>query len=158
MSDFTRGIKVYLDSQGYGKGIDELVAKSEEYRKKLTELEKAGKGNTTQADNLRKKLINLQKTEDEYNAKLEETKRILENLSGATYNELFAVRNKLRNQLRDTKRDTAEYRDLLAALIRTEKELKEAHQETTVEIGSRAICSARQPFGSTSTLASYPRL
>ena len=135
MSDFTRGIKVYLDSQGYGKGIDELVAKSEEYRKKLTELEKAGKGNTTQADNLRKKLINLQKTEDEYNAKLEETKRILENLSGATYNELFAVRNKLRNQLRDTKRDTAEYRDLLAALIRTEKELKEAHQETTVEIG-----------------------
>lgn len=135
MSDFTRGIKVYLDSQGYGKGIDELVAKSEEYRKKLTELEKAGKGNTTQADNLRKKLINLQKTEDEYNAKLEETKRILENLSGATYNELFAVRNKLRNQLRDTKRDTAEYRDLLAALIRTEKELKEAYQETTVEIG-----------------------
>lgn len=135
MSDFTRGIKVYLDSQGYGKGIDELVAKSEEYRKKLTELEKAGKGNTTQADNLRKKLINLQKTEDEYNAKLEETKRILENLSGATYNELFVVRNKLRNQLRDTKRDTAEYRDLLAALIRTEKELKEAHQETTVEIG-----------------------
>lgn len=135
MSDFTRGIKVYLDSQGYGKGINELVAKSEEYRKKLTELEKAGKGNTTQADNLRKKLINLQKTEDEYNAKLEETKRILENLSGATYNELFAVRNKLRNQLRDTKRDTAEYRDLLAALIRTEKELKKAHQETTVEIG-----------------------
>lgn len=138
MSDFTRGIKVYLDSQGYGKGIDELVAKSEEYRKKLTELEKAGKGNTTQADNLRKKLINLQKTEDEYNAKLEETKRILENLSGATYNELFAVRNKLRNQLRDTKRDTAEYRDLLAALIRTEKELKEAQQESTAEIGCQA--------------------
>ena len=138
MSDFTRGIKVYLDSQGYGKGIDELVAKSEEYRKKLTELEKAGKGNTTQADNLRKKLINLQKTEDEYNAKLEETKRILENLSGATYNELFAVRNKLRNQLRDTKRDTAEYRDLLAALIKTEKELKEAQQESTAEIGCQA--------------------
>ena len=135
MSDFTRGIKVYLDTQGYGKGIDELVAKSEEYRKKLTDLEKAGKGNTSQADRLRKQLINLQKTEDEYNAKLEETKRILENLSGSTYNELYAVRNKLRNQLRDTRRGTEEYRQLLAAFTETEKELKKAHQETTVEIG-----------------------
>lgn len=135
MSDFTRGIKVYLDSQGYGKGIDEMVKKSEEYRKKLTELEKAGKGDTVKARTLRKQLINLQKAEDEYNAKLEETERILNNLSGATYNELFAVRNKLRNQLRDTKRDTEEYRDLLAALLRTEKELKEAQKESTVEIG-----------------------
>lgn len=135
MSDFTRGIKVYLDSQGYGKGIDEMVKKSEEYRKKLTELEKAGKGDTVQARTLRKQLITLQKTQDEYNAKLEETERILNNLSGSTYNELFAVRNKLRTQLRDTKRDTEEYRALLAAYIKTEKELKKAHQETTVEIG-----------------------
>lgn len=135
MSDFTRGIKVYLDSQGYGKGIDEMVKKSEEYRKKLTELEKAGKGDTVQARTLRKQLITLQKTQDEYNAKLEETERILNNLSGSTYNELFAVRNKLRNQLRDTKRDTEEYRALLAAYIKTEKELKKAHQDTTVEIG-----------------------
>lgn len=135
MSDFTRGIKVYLDSQGYGKGIDEMVAKSKKYREELTELEKAGKGDTVKARTLRKQLINLQKAEDEYNAKLEETERILNNLSGATYNELFAVRNKLRNQLRDTKRDTEEYRDLLAALLRTEKELKEAQKESTVEIG-----------------------
>lgn len=135
MSDFTRGIKVYLDSQGYGKGIDEMVKKSEEYRKKLTELEKAGKGDTVQARTLRKQLITLQKTQDEYNAKLEETERILNNLSGSTYNELFAVRNKLRTQLRDTKRDTEEYRALLAAFTETEKELKKAHQETTVEIG-----------------------
>lgn len=135
MSDFTRGIKVYLDSQGYGKGIDEMVKKSEEYRKKLTELEKAGKGDTVQARTLRKQLITLQKTQDEYNAKLEETERILNNLSGSTYNELFAVRNKLRTQLRDTKRDTEEYRALLAAYIKTEKELKKAHQDTTVEIG-----------------------
>ena len=135
MSDFTRGIKVYLDSQGYGKGIDELVKKSEEYRKKLTELEQAGKGDTVNARTLRKQLITLQKTQDEYNAKLEETERILNNLSGSTYNELFAVRNKLRNQLRDTKRGTEEYRQLLAAFTETEKELKKAHQETTVEIG-----------------------
>ena len=135
MSDFTRGIKVYLDSQGYGKGIDEMVAKSEKFRKKLAELEAAGKGNGKQADNLRKKLLNLQKAEDEYNAKLQETERILNNLSGATYNELYAVRNKLRNQLRDTKRDTEEYRQLLATLTQTEKELKKAQQETTVEIG-----------------------
>ena len=135
MSDFTRGIKVYLDSQGYGKGIDEMVKKSEEYRKKLTELEKAGKGDTVQARTLRKQLITLQKTQDEYNAKLEETERILNNLSGSTYNELFAVRNKLRTQLRDTKRDTEEYRALLVAYIKTEKELKKAHQDTTVEIG-----------------------
>ena len=135
MSDFTRGIKVYLDTQGYGTGIKELVAKSEQYRQKLTELEKAGKGDTVQARTLRKQLVNLQKTQDEYNAKLEETERILNNLSGSTYNELYAVRNKLRNQLRDTKRDTEEYRHLLATLNRTEKELKKAHQDTTVEIG-----------------------
>lgn len=135
MSDFTRGIKVYLDSQGYGKGIDEMVAQSEKFRKKLAELEAAGKGNGKQADNLRKKLLNLQKAEEEYQAKLQETERILNNLSGATYNELFAVRNKLRTQLHDTKRDTEEYRALLAAYIKTEKELKKAHQDTTVEIG-----------------------
>lgn len=135
MSDFTRGIKVYLDSQGYGKGMDEMNKKTDEYRKRLNELEKAGKGNTSQADRLRKQIERSLKTEEEYQSKLKETERILNNLSGATYNELFAVRNKLRNQLRDTKRDTEEYRDLLAALIRTEKELKEAQQETTVEIG-----------------------
>lgn len=135
MSDFTRGIKVYLDTQGYGTGIKELVAKSEQYRKKLTELQEAGKGNTKEAQKQETKLKNLQKTQDVYNAKLEETKRILENLSGATYNELFAVLNKLRNQLRDTKRDTEEYRQLLATLTQTEKELHRAHKASTVEIG-----------------------
>ena len=122
-SDFTRGIKVYLDAQGFGKGIKEMQQLTAKYRQELQKLEAAGKGNSKQADAMRRHIENNVKAEKKYNDSLAETRRVLNNLSGATYKELVAARNKVKNQLKGMQRDTQEYRDLLRVLQRTEMEL-----------------------------------
>ena len=52
-NDTRRGIKVYLDSTDYSKGIKDITDKTQKYTQQLSDLEKAGKGNTLQAEKLR---------------------------------------------------------------------------------------------------------
>lgn len=125
-SDFTRGIKVYLDSQGYGQGIKEMQETTAKYRKELQLLEQQGKGNGKEADRLRRKIEANVKTEAQYNQSLAETQRVLNNLSGASYKELVAARNKVKAQLKTMTRGTREYNDLLRVLQRTETEVAAA--------------------------------
>ena len=47
--DTKRGIKVYLDTTDYSKGVDDLINKTKGYPAPLTELEPAVKVHTTQA-------------------------------------------------------------------------------------------------------------
>lgn len=125
-SDFTRGIKVYLDGSGFGKGIKEVQESTAKYREELQKLEAAGKSESKESDKLRRQIEKNLKTEEKYQKGLEETKRVLENLSGASYKELIMARNRVKEQLKTMTRGTKEYNDLLRVLQRTEVEVTAA--------------------------------
>ena len=128
-SDFTRGIKVYIDSQLYGKSMKEMTSYLQKYRQQLQGLIDQGSGATREADRLRQSIQRLEKTQNTYLQEINETKRVLSNLSGATYNQLFQVRNRLRSQLREMTPGTEQYRQVLETLRQTQTRLTLATQE-----------------------------
>lgn len=130
-----RGIKIYLDTTNYKQGIDEIVSQTEKYKKKLEDLEKSGKGTTLAAQKLRGEISKLQQQEKEHRAQLKETERILNNLSGVTYNELIAVKRKLQNELRLEQRGTEQYNTTLKQYKRVCTEITLAQREMNIEIG-----------------------
>jgi hypothetical protein len=60
-NDFKRGIKVYLETADYGKGIDAMVASTQKYEKKLAELTEESKKMTAAGQNSGKAWDDLQK-------------------------------------------------------------------------------------------------
>lgn len=130
-----RGIKIYLDTTNYKQGINEIVSQTEKYKKKLEDLEKSGKGTTLAAQKLRSEISKLQQQEKEHRGQLKETERILNNLSGVTYNELIAVKRKLQNELRLEQRGTEQYNTTLRQYKRVCTEITLAQKEMNIEIG-----------------------
>ncbi|UVR91026.1 phage tail tape measure protein [Bacteroides thetaiotaomicron] len=130
-----RGIKIYLDTTNYKQGINEIVSQTEKYKKKLEDLEKSGKGTTLAAQKLRSEISKLQQQEKEHRGQLKETERILNNLSGVTYNELIAVKRKLQNELRLEQRGTEQYNTTLRQYKRVCTEITLAQREMNIEIG-----------------------
>lgn len=146
-NDTRRGIKVYLDSSDYAKGIKDITDRTEKYTEKLNELEKAGKGNTAQADKLRIQIEKNKVLEEKYNAQLEETKQILNNLSGTSYNKLFQVRQKIQRQLKDAIPGTKEHTALLEQNRRVTEALTRSQQAMRVEVGSQGTMWSRAVSG-----------
>ena len=107
--DTKRGIKVYLDTTDYSKGVDDLINKTKGYTAQLNELEAAGKGNTIQAERLRAQIEKSRQQQEKYNKEIEDTKQVLENLSGVSYNKRLQVQARLRQQLRNAIPDTKEH-------------------------------------------------
>lgn len=130
-----RGIKIYLDTTNYKQGINEIVSQTEKYKKKLEDLEKSSKGTTLAAQKLRSEISKLQQQEKEHRGQLKETERILNNLSGVTYNELIAVKRKLQNELRLEQRGTEQYNTTLRQYKRVCTEITLAQKEMNIEIG-----------------------
>ena len=122
-TDFTRGIKVYLDSQQYSKSMTEMTARLNKYREQLRKLTEEGKSDSKEADKLRSSIERLDKVEKRYNEELAVTERTLRNLSGASYNDLLQARKRLQTQLRSMSPQEKGYNDLLQTLIRTQTRL-----------------------------------
>lgn len=141
-TDFTRGIRVYLETSDYTKGINELVQQNKKLNKEYDELKsKAGQLSSAEQKRLRqleKQLKNNAETEIRYKKTLKETEETLKNLSGKTYNELVAARNQVRSELRNAVRGTAEY----DARLKMHKELTRrvtlAEKEMSVAVGCQA--------------------
>ena len=128
-SDFTRGIKVYIDSQLYGKSMKEMTAQLEKYHSALDRLNASGQQGSKEADRLRQSIDRLTKTQQRYEEEIRDTERILNNLSGSTYNELIMARNRVRAQLREMVPGTEKYNQMLETLRQTQTRLAIVTQE-----------------------------
>lgn len=142
---------MYLDANDYKKNIDEMSAKLVQYRQRLQELINTGKGGSKEADRQRRDIDRLDKTIQKYNTEIGNTISVLHNLSGASYNELYNTRNRLRAQLRQMATDTQQYRDLLIQLQAVEKRLS----EVTKEMNASSVASDNIFKRLSSTLNKY---
>lgn len=159
-NDFTRGIKVYLDTQQYSKSLVEMGNKLNEYRQRLVALTNAGKGASKDADRLRQSIVRLETTQKKYRDEITATAGVLRNLSGVSYNELKNARQRVILQLRQMNPQTQEYRDLLKTLNATETELTMRTREmnavnaTTGNIFQRLSSTLNKYFLMISTVVS----
>ena len=156
-NDFNRGIRIYLDTSDYGKGLEEMAAKTKEYEKELEnltdqaeEMAKAGQKGSKEWEKLQKQIEKKTKqlktattAEGKYRQKLEETERVLKNLSGATYKELLAAQRQLREEMQRCTRDSEQYRAAHEQLIRVDKELAKAKRDLNSQLGSEGTFAGK---------------
>jgi len=137
-NDFARSIKVYLNSAEYSKSMTQMKGKLEEYRNELQKLIQAGEGGSKKADRYRKDIERLDKTVRTHRQRLEETERVLNNLSGASFNEINTAVRQMRSHLRELNTDTVEYKDSLLALQKAEERLNQINRELNAQNQTQA--------------------
>lgn len=122
--DLNRSVRIYLNTSDAQKSYNELIQANNRLKKALAELEAQGKKNTQEFKKTSTEQKNLERTMANYEAKIKETSRVLNNLSGATLNELNAVRKSLRTELNKTAQGTDQYKTKLEQLLRVEQQRK----------------------------------
>lgn len=134
-NDLHRSIKIYLDTQDVDMGVDKLKVKITGLTQTLVQLSSAEGDNSAAIEKVKKQLESSNKTLANYEKKINETKRVLKNLSGATYNELLEVKRKMQNELRGESRETEKHKNRLEAYKQVCKEVAKAQKELNVEVG-----------------------
>lgn len=160
-NDFKRGIRVYLETSDYGKGIESMVAATKKYEAELNRLTEESKKMTAAGtnsgkawDDLQKQLkahekqiIKSQAAEADYRAKLQQTEKVLNNLSGVSYNELVAVQKQLQKEVKATTRGTDEHKTKLQQLDRVNKEVSKSQTEMNSSLGKNQSFFSRAADG-----------
>lgn len=165
-NDFKRGIRIYLETSDYGKGIDAMVAATQKYEKELEDLRAeaqkmtaAGQAQGKAWDDLDKKIKRTEQqlkknqvAEADYRSKLQQTEKVLNNLSGVSYDELIEVQKRLQRETKKSARDGDEHAVKLKQLERVNKEVAKAQGEMNSSLGrsggffSRAADSVNKYF------------
>lgn len=142
-NDINRSIKIYIDSTEAGKSIEGLEQHVRKLEAELKSLNAEDPKQAAQAKKLKKALEESNKTLNTYKASAAETERVLKNLSGATYNELIAVKNRMSKELKTAARGTDEYNMKLKHLKQVSKEVALAQKDMRVEVGCQATSWGR---------------
>ena len=151
-NDFNRGIRVYLETSDYGKGINAMVAATQKYESAINELTEKSKQMTAAGQNSGKAWEDLQRqlklnetqlkksqnAENEYRQKMKETEKVLKNLSGVSYNELIQVQKQLQKELKATTRGTDEHKTKLQQLEKVNNEVADSQREMNNQYGAGA--------------------
>lgn len=157
--DLNRSIKIYIDNSDALAKAENLENRIASLRSELQKLDAEGKRDSKQHDATQKALQKLERTYGTYQNKIQETQRVLKNLSGSTYKELLAVRRELQRELRNEQRGTETYTAKLKAYQAVQKELTVAQRELNGTLGaqsslwSRATNSFNKYFGIVSAFA-----
>lgn len=137
MSDLNRSIKIYIDGTEAANGVKTVEAAIQKLEAKLGALNGTEANYATRSKQLQKEIAAKSKTLQTYKQKIEETNRVLNNLSGATYNQLMAVQSQVRKQLRDAVPGTQQYTAALEQNRRVTEALARAQSAMRVEVGSQ---------------------
>ena len=146
-NDINRSIKIYIDSTEAGKSVKGLEDKIISLRKQIAELDKSDPQAEAQAKKLQNALKNSEAQLYKYNQSIQETERVLKNLSGATYKELLAVKRRVQEEVQRTARGTEEYNRKLEQLKRVTAEATKAQNEMRTEVGCQATPLGRVADG-----------
>ena len=138
MNDLNRSIKIFIDGTEASAGVKKVEESIAQLENKIASLDKTEKGYAKKSKDLQKELENKYKTLNTYKQKVEETNRILKNLSGATYDELLAVSQKVRKELRAAVPGTQQYNAALEQNRRVTEAVARAQRAMQVEVGCQA--------------------
>jgi TP901 family phage tail tape measure protein len=138
MNDLNRSIKIFIDGTEAAVGVKKVEDAIAQLENKLSSLDKSETGYSRKSKTLQKELENKYKTLNTYKQKISETERVLKNLSGATYDELLAVSQKVRKELRAAIPGTEQYSAALEQNRRVTEAVSRAQKNMRVEIGCQA--------------------
>lgn len=134
--DINRSVKITLDHSDMTSKYKDLSTRSDQLQASLAKLNAEGKGNTREAQALQKQYDSTTKEMEKHNAKVEQTRSVLNNLSGSTYKELLAVKKQLQNELKEETRGTEAFAAKSEQLTRVQEEL------TTVQGEMKSVSSS----------------
>lgn len=104
---------------------------------KLSSLNKGEADYEAKSKELQKELNAKNRTLETYKKKVEETDRVLKNLSGATYQELLSVQKQVRKDLQNAVPGTEKYNAALEQNRRVTQQMAAAQKAMRVEVGSQ---------------------
>lgn len=136
-NDLNRSIKIYIDGSEAQQGIAKVEAAVQKLEAKLASLNKGEADYEAKSKELQKELNAKTRTLDTYRKKVEETDRVLKNLSGATYQELLAVQKQVRKDLQNAVPGTEKYNAALEQNRRVSLQVAAAQKAMRVEVGSQ---------------------
>ena len=136
--DINRRIKIVIDGSDAGQGIAPVTAAIEKLEAELNGLDKTSKTYEADVKRIKADLETKNKTLETYKKKIADTKRVMDNLSGATYKELTAVRELIRLQLREAVPGTQRYNELLKEQKRVAEQLYRVQKDMRTEVGCQA--------------------
>lgn len=136
-NDLNRSIKIYIDGSEAQQGIAKVEAAVQKLEAKLASLNKGEADYETKSKELQKELNTKTRTLETYKKKVEETDRVLKNLSGATYQELLAVQKQVRKDLQNAVPGTEKYNAALEQNRRVSLQVAAAQKAMRVEVGSQ---------------------
>lgn len=128
-NDFSRSLKIYLDASAASKSIKQLTESIENHRQSLAKLNETGKGNTKEAKAHITAIEKGEKALKKYNDTIEQTKSVMNNLSGATYNELKNATRQMTADIKQMATDTDEYKASLEQLHLAKERLSQLDRE-----------------------------
>lgn len=136
-NDLNRSIKIYIDGSEAQQGIAKVEAAVQKLEAKLSSLNKGEADYEAKSKELQKELNAKTRTLETYKKKVEETDRVLKNLSGATYQELLAVQKQVRKDLQNAVPGTEKYNAALEQNHRVSLQVAAAQKAMRVEVGSQ---------------------
>lgn len=136
-NDLNRSIKIYIDGSEAQQGIAKVEAAVQKLEAKLASLNKGEADYEAKSKELQKELYAKTRTLETYKKKVEETDRVLKNLSGATYQELLAVQKQVRKDLQNAVPGTEKYNAALEQNRRVSLQVAAAQKAMRVEVGSQ---------------------
>lgn len=146
-NDFRRGIRVYLETSDYSKGISELVNQNKklnaEYEQLKNKAETLSAAEQRRLKQLKTQIDKNAQTEVSYKQKLKETETVMNNLSGTSLKQLLEVQRRLQKEVKEATRGTAEHNIKLQQYSRVSKEVTLAQKEMNMHIGSQGNMFSR---------------
>lgn len=133
--DLNRSIKITIDGTDAAKAVDKLEKEIADLTAKLNGLNKSEADYDKRSKELGDRISKKNKTLETYKRKVADTDRVLNNLSGATYKELLAVKSQLQKSLQSEVRGTEKYNETLRQYKRVTEEATKAQKDMRVEVG-----------------------
>lgn len=146
-NDLNRSIKIYIDGSEAQAGIDKVTAALDKLKAELASLNKGEANYEERSKELQKEISAKNRTLETYKRKVEETERVLKNLSGATYNELLAVQRQLRKELQNAVPGTEKYTRTLEQYQRVVRQATAAQKAMRAEVGAQGNVLGRVADG-----------
>lgn len=141
--DLNRSIKIFIDGSDAAQGIQPVQEAIGKLEQRLAALNKSEEDYEEKSEQLKKQLDSKHRTLANYQKKVEETERVLKNLSGATYKELLAVQKNVRAELQNAVPGTEKYTRALEQNRRVSAALVMAQREMRTEVGSQTSLFSR---------------
>ena len=147
MSTQNRSIKIFIDNSDAMSSAKKLRSEINRLEGDLKSLAAEGKKESAGYKRNERDLAKLTKSYATHQNKVQETERVLKNLSGATLPDLYRTRSMLRGELSKTERGTDKYNKTLKMHGRVQKEISLAQRELNGQYGRQGTLMSKMTSG-----------